>query len=139
MHPPNMVLSLTRQLHSSQETWLHGQCDRCGWRFCAPTALLFYETYKTARCSATTRTFRPLVRPLHVIQGHWRQRPRVTIIDYTNWLGERGLRTIRPERVWYGSTRWHPTHQWLLDAWDHEKHELRTFALKDVHDWADEA
>lgn len=57
------------------------------------------------------------------------------VIDYTNWRGERGERTIRPDRIYWGTTDWHPQPQWLLDAFDAEKGQLRTFAMKDVHSW----
>jgi len=40
-------------------------------------------------------------------------------------------RTITPIKPWYGSTEWHPEPQWLLTAFDHEKHANRDFALKD--------
>ncbi len=52
---------------------------------------------------------------------------------YTNWKGQTSLRRIVPEKVWYGSTAWHPEPQWLLTAWDTEKNERRDFALADFH------
>lgn len=54
----------------------------------------------------------------------------VTLI-YTNYRGEESERTITPQRVWYGSTEWHPEPQWLMTAFDHEKQANRDFALKD--------
>lgn len=54
----------------------------------------------------------------------------VTLI-YTNYRGEMSERTITPQRVWYGSTEWHPEPQWLITAFDHEKQANRDFALKD--------
>lgn len=57
------------------------------------------------------------------------------LIDYTNHRGERRQRQIRPKAMRFGSTAWHHQDQWLLDAHDLEKHEERTFALKDIHSW----
>lgn len=56
-------------------------------------------------------------------------------IDYTNYRGERGIRTIVPERIWFGSTDYHKSSQWLLDAYDVEKDASRTFAMQDIHAW----
>ncbi len=56
-------------------------------------------------------------------------------IDYMNWRGERGRRTIYPLGLRFGSNEWHRDAQWLLVAQDTEKGELRTFALKDIHSW----
>jgi predicted DNA-binding transcriptional regulator YafY len=56
--------------------------------------------------------------------------PRVTVkVWYTNWKGERALRTITPLRVFYGSNQWHPEPQWLLEARDEDKQDLRTFSF----------
>jgi len=52
-------------------------------------------------------------------------------LTYTNWRGETAQRTIIPQRVWFGSTDWHPEPQWLLTALDIEKGAERDFALKD--------
>lgn len=56
-------------------------------------------------------------------------------IDYTNWRGERRVRRIVPEYVDFGSNEHHPDDQWMLVAWDPEKGERRTFAMKDIHSW----
>lgn len=50
---------------------------------------------------------------------------------YRNWRGEVGIRTIRPSRLYWGSTEWHPEPGWLLEARDCVKMEDRTFALAD--------
>lgn len=50
-------------------------------------------------------------------------------ITYRNWRGETRERQIRPTRVWFGSTEWHPEPQWLMDAWDLESDAARTFAF----------
>ena len=56
-------------------------------------------------------------------------------ILYTNYRNETAVRTILPEKVWYGSTSWHPEPQWLLDALDLEKGERRSFAMADIKSW----
>jgi predicted DNA-binding transcriptional regulator YafY len=53
-------------------------------------------------------------------------------IVYTNYRGETADRDIVPQRVWFGSTDWHPEPQWLLDALDVGKRAQRSFALKDI-------
>lgn len=58
-------------------------------------------------------------------------RGRVIRINYRNYKGETRLRTIIPASVWWGATEWHPEEQWLLEALDFEKGEMRDFALKD--------
>lgn len=55
---------------------------------------------------------------------------------YTNWKGETELRIAIPERIYFGSNRWHTEEQWLMDAWDMVKNEPRTFAMKDIKNWA---
>ncbi len=50
---------------------------------------------------------------------------------YTNWRGETAMRTIRPLRLRYDATEWHPEPGWLLTAWDTEKDAERDFALSD--------
>lgn len=59
----------------------------------------------------------------------------VTIL-YTNWRGEKSLRTIIPEKIYFGSTEWHPEEQWLLRALDIDKQESRDFAFKDIESWS---
>lgn len=56
-------------------------------------------------------------------------------IVYTNYRGETSVRRIVPEKIWFGSTEWHPEEQWLLDAVDLEKNAPRSFALKDIRAW----
>lgn len=50
-------------------------------------------------------------------------------VRYTNYRGETATRQIRPVRLWFGSTEWHPEPQWLLTAVDMGKGELRDFAM----------
>ena len=58
------------------------------------------------------------------------------LIDYTNWKGQRSIRTISPPFTFYfGSTEYHPVQQPLLKAIDVDKKAYRTFAMKDIHNW----
>ncbi len=55
---------------------------------------------------------------------------------YKNWRGVISTRHVTPDRVWFGSTIHHPTYQWLLDAFDHDRSGAkRTFAMKDISAW----
>ena len=54
------------------------------------------------------------------------------IVRYTNYRGEVSVRRIRPIRVYWGSNKWHPEPQWLMDVWDDDKHAARSMALKDI-------
>jgi hypothetical protein len=55
-------------------------------------------------------------------------------IDYTNYRGERGWRTIQPRGIFFGSTEYNPDPEWLLIAHDVVKGR-RVFAMKDIHAW----
>lgn len=50
-------------------------------------------------------------------------------VQYTNHRGETALRTIRPIRLWFGSTAWHREAQWLLECFDLDKLATRDYAL----------
>lgn len=54
---------------------------------------------------------------------------------YTNYKGETAVRRVRPIRLWFGSTGWHPEAQWLLEAFDLDRGETRDFALRDITGW----
>jgi predicted DNA-binding transcriptional regulator YafY len=56
-------------------------------------------------------------------------------IDYINYRGQRALRRIMPEKVFFGVSNWHQGEQWFLLAEDLDKHELREFAMKDILAW----
>jgi hypothetical protein len=56
-------------------------------------------------------------------------------VIYTNWRGETFECSIKPIKIWFGSTEWHKDEQWLLRAVDLEKNAERDFALKDVQKW----
>lgn len=57
--------------------------------------------------------------------------PRPITMTYTNYRGETAKRTIVPVSVYWGKTIWRPEWQWVLNAFDVEKQETRTFALSD--------
>ena len=48
---------------------------------------------------------------------------------YVNHRNETALRTVRPIRIWFGSTAWHHESQWFMEAFDLDKMETRDFAL----------
>ena len=57
-------------------------------------------------------------------------------IDYTNYRGERSVRTIQPIRIFFGRDQWHITaDQWLLEAYESEKKNIRYFAMNGIHSW----
>lgn len=58
-------------------------------------------------------------------------------ILYTNYRSETSHREILPQKIWFGSTEWHPEAQWLLDAYDVEKDAIRNFAMKDIQEWVE--
>jgi len=51
---------------------------------------------------------------------------------YKNYRGEVSERKICSSRLEYGTTEFHPEPQWFLTAWDYDKQEHRSFALKDM-------
>ena len=53
-------------------------------------------------------------------------------ILYRNYKGETRWRKIQPTRMWFGHPEYHPLDQWLLEAIDLKKKEVRNFALKDI-------
>ena len=57
-------------------------------------------------------------------------------IKYKNWKDVVSFRMVIPNRIYYGSTEYHPEPQWLMEAFDCDKRELRTFAMKDIQEWA---
>jgi len=55
---------------------------------------------------------------------------------YANWKGEESTRTVVPDKIWFGTTKWHPTPQYFLRAYDLDKRAWRDFAMKDIREWA---
>ena len=58
------------------------------------------------------------------------------IIDYTNHRGERNERRISPITLGFSSPH-HPA-EFVILAFDLDKKEERTFALKNIHSWREE-
>lgn len=51
---------------------------------------------------------------------------------YQNYRGETSKRTVTPISMRWGRSKWHPSHCWLLKAFDHGKQAVREFALADA-------
>lgn len=54
---------------------------------------------------------------------------------YTNYRGETSLRRVKPLRIEFEATEFHPERQWLLVGWDFDRQAERGFAMKDIKDW----
>ncbi|MCG8150641.1 hypothetical protein GUY44_09130 [Pimelobacter simplex] len=54
-------------------------------------------------------------------------------ILFTDSTGVNRERSVIPQRVWFGCTEWYPQEQWLLDAYDTERHVVRSFSLAAIH------
>lgn len=57
---------------------------------------------------------------------------KVQEVTYTNWKGNTSVRKIWPIKIFFGSTEYHTEPQWLVEATDLDKRQVRTFALKDM-------
>lgn len=55
---------------------------------------------------------------------------------YTNHRGETTWRRIIPIQLFYGTSNYHKTPQWLLQVTDVDKGLHRTLALSDIHCWS---
>ena len=53
------------------------------------------------------------------------------VVKYMN-RGEVSERNVFVARIWFGSTEWHPSDQWLIDVLDLDRDVPRTFAVKDI-------
>lgn len=60
---------------------------------------------------------------------------RAVRLDYTNYKQVRSERAVIPLVFFFGSTEHHEEDQWLILAFDVDKQEERTFAMKDIHSW----
>lgn len=61
--------------------------------------------------------------------------PRIVLIDYTNHAGVRAIREILPLDFHHTSNQWHPEPQWLCEAFDYERDDVRYFAVSGIHRW----
>ncbi len=60
---------------------------------------------------------------------------KIVRILYQNYRGEVAVRRIFPKEISFGATQWHSEEQWLLLAYDLDKAQDRTFAIKDIRAW----
>lgn len=51
---------------------------------------------------------------------------------YHNFRDEVRYRYIKPLATFYGTSRWHPEPQWLMQVWDVEKQGSRTFSMVSI-------
>lgn len=56
-------------------------------------------------------------------------------IVYRNWKGKVATRHIIPKNIEWKETTWHPKAQWILNAYDLEKEDMRGFAIADILAW----
>lgn len=56
----------------------------------------------------------------------------IIMFDYINWKSNKSTRIVEVGELYYGSTKYHPEKQWLLEAYDIVKEDVRVFALKDI-------
>lgn len=56
----------------------------------------------------------------------------VNTFRYKNHRGEVADRKVIPMCVRFGSTKYHPEATWLLECFDLDKNEYRTFVLNDI-------
>ncbi|MEO1989664.1 MAG: hypothetical protein ABGX47_23900 [Martelella sp.] len=76
-----------------------------------------------------TTTFRVVIEESVAWLGRLPEPPFVA--PYTNWRGETAIRRLRPIGVKFMATEWHREPQWILEAFDYDRQEMRGFALKD--------
>lgn len=51
---------------------------------------------------------------------------------YRNWEGKVADRSVRPKRIFFGKSEWHPDPQFMLLAHDLDRDAERCFALQDI-------
>lgn len=59
---------------------------------------------------------------------------QVNTVRYTNWKNETAERRIIPRSLYHGSNEWHPTPQYLVECFDLDKMDIRTYALGQIHE-----
>ena len=88
----------------------------------------------TSRGNSTPAT---AIQPADQIVKGLRMNDRDTVeIVYTNYRGETSRRRILPLTLHFEASPWHWEPQWVLHAFDCDKHALRYFAMRDIHSWA---
>jgi predicted DNA-binding transcriptional regulator YafY len=59
----------------------------------------------------------------------------IVTFRYVNHKGREAQRRVRPIRLWFGSTAWHPESCLLLEACDIDKNATRDFSMQNITDW----
>lgn len=57
---------------------------------------------------------------------------QIVELVYVDSKGLRICRRVVPDRIWFGRTDWVPEPQWLLDAYDPERHVTRSYPMSRV-------
>lgn len=57
--------------------------------------------------------------------------------NYVNWRGLTSYRKVRVKQMYYGTTEHHLRSQWLMEALDLDKREMRIFAMEDMENVID--
>jgi hypothetical protein len=52
--------------------------------------------------------------------------------EYRNWSNKTSERTVIPFATFYGTTEYYTTKTWLLNCWDCDKNDWRTFAFSNI-------
>lgn len=60
---------------------------------------------------------------------------QVACLTYRNHRGELVERTVTPVRIWFGETEWHPSPQWLLEVFDHDRDAVRNYSMENIVSW----
>lgn len=68
---------------------------------------------------------------LEILKGKSAEDVAVSVL-YKNYRGEEDVRKIIPLQIYFGSTEFHPSDQWLLKVWDCDKSDYRVYAFKDI-------
>ncbi len=56
-------------------------------------------------------------------------------VEYTNYRGEKSIRTIIPLNFFFGSNEYHTKDQWLLRVWDCDRQAERIYAAQEITRW----
>ena len=59
----------------------------------------------------------------------------VAKFNYKNYKNIINERVVNPIKLYYGNTKWYPDNQWLLEAYDIEKKDIKIFAMKNIQKW----
>jgi predicted DNA-binding transcriptional regulator YafY len=56
------------------------------------------------------------------------------VFEYVNWQGEKAIRRVKPLKLWFGTSEFHPQagKAWFLVALDLDKNAERKFLVTDI-------